>query len=465
MSALFRALRGRKAERQWPTLGLDDWGSYFNFGGLTYPLSPQTTLAQQVEEPPSDFGGYVSQLYKSNGVVFACMGARQRLFSEASFQFQRIRTGELFGSPALAPLEQPWGPSSTTGDLLMRMIQDVDLAGNAFIARLPDGSLSHCRPDWVTIVSGSRMSADSNPNWQLDSRIVGFLYYPGGKSGGMEPEVVMPWNMAHFIDTPDPTARWRGMSWLTPIVREVMADSAAMTHKLMFFQQGATPNLVVEMGENVTPENFQKFTQLFEEQQEGVLNAYKTLFFGGGAKVEVVGAQLQQMDFKVTQGHGETRIAAAAGVPPIVANLSEGLENATYSNFSQARRAFGDGTIRPLWRKLCGSMQSLVDMASVNASGSPARLWYDARHIPFLREDTKDEAQVVSTQASAINTLITAGFEPDAAITAVVGTDLGQLKGGHSGLVSVQLLPPGSQGSNGSSANGNGAVPADSSAP
>jgi hypothetical protein len=63
---------------------------------------------------------------------------------------------------------------------------------------------------------------------------------------------------------------------------------------------------------------------------------------------------MKQIDFKVTQGHGETRIAAAAGVPPIIVGLSEGLEAATYSNYGQARRRFADVTMRPLWRERGG---------------------------------------------------------------------------------------------------------------
>ena len=40
-------------------------------------------------------------------------------------------------------------------------------------------------------------------------------------------------------------------------------------------------------------------------------------------KAEVVGRDFQQMDFKAVQGAGETRIAAAAGVPPIVVGVHE----------------------------------------------------------------------------------------------------------------------------------------------
>lgn len=447
MSALVKALRrwGNTSERDSLPLSFDDYAKFFNFNGLSYPFMPGTTLAQDRELPPSDFPGYAQQLLKSNGIVFACMATRQRIFSQARFQFQRMNggaPGELFGSPLLAPLEHPWGPSSTTSDLLARMVQDADLAGNAFFARLPGGRLSHLRPDWVIIVAGSKLSADHNPNWQIDAECIGYIYMPGGP-GGDEPMFLQPENVAHFAPHPDPTARFRGMSWLTPVIREVMGDSAAMLHKLMFFENGASPNIVVSLDKDITPESFMKFVELFESENAGVAQAYKTLFFGGGASIEVIGANLQQLDFKVTQGHGETRIAAAAGVPPIVVGLSEGLEASTYSNYSQARRAFADGTLTHLWQNAAGSLETLIDIKSLRDGGSNARLWYDAQHIPFLKADVKEDAEVQQVKATTVNTLITAGFEPDAALKAVEAADLSQLAGHHTGLVSVQLMKPG----------------------
>lgn len=457
MSALIRALRGRTGNRDWPTIpgGLDGLLQQVGFNGLSYPLVPRYTLTQEQEEPPDSFTGYARQLYGSNGIIFALVGVRMSIFSQARFQLRRKTTGETFGSAVLAPLEKPWGPASTTGDLLARLEQDVSLAGNAFVARLPGGVLAHMRPDWVTVVAGSRMSADRNPNWQLDAEVIGYLYWPGGKGSGEDPIALLPQNVAHYIETPDPTMRFVGMSWITPIVTEILGDKAAMEHKWKFFVNGATVNLVVSLGENVTPENFQKFVQLFEEQQAGVTNAYSTLFFGGGADAKTVGSDMKQLDFKVTQGHGETRMAAAAGVPPIVAGLSEGLEASTYSNYSQARRAFGDSKMRPLWSRVCGSLEPLIDLASVNAGAvTPSELWYDDKHIPFLQADVAENATILQAQAATTASLIQAGFQPDDVIKAVTAGDLSQLKGSHSGLVSVQLFQPG-QGPDGN-ANGNG---------
>jgi hypothetical protein len=173
------------------------------------------------------------------------------------------------------------------------------------------------------------------------------------------------------------------------------------------------------------------------EASVGPANAYKTLYTGGGADVRVVGADMHQLDFRATQGAGETRIAAAGGVPPIVVGLSEGLAAATYSNYGQARRAFADMFLRSQWRSLCGAIAPLVDVPA------DSTLWYDSRDVAFLREDVKDLAEVQSINAATINGLIASGHTPESSKLAVLAEDFSLLV--HTGMVSVQLLPPGAQ--------------------
>jgi hypothetical protein len=67
----------------------------------------------------------------------------------------------------------------------------------------------------------------------------------------------------------------------------------------------------------------------------------------------------------------------------------------------------------------------------------------DGRHIPFLQEDEKDRAAVQQMDASAINTLVTAGYDPPSVVDAVTSGDLTRLV--HSGLYSVQLQPAGAE--------------------
>jgi phage portal protein BeeE len=417
-------------------LSFNDWVSYFQFGANGYGfLNVQQTLQGRREEiTDTSFSGLVEQAYKANGVVFACMLVRLLLFSEARFQFRRIRNGrpgELFGTDALLLLERPW-PNGTTGDLLARAIQDADLSGNCFIVRRP-GRLKRLRPDWVTIVLGAE--SDGVTVNDVDAEVIGYMYHPGGRGSGSTPMTFGPSEVAHFAPIPDPTARFRGMSWLTPVLRELAGDLAASAHKIRYFENGATPNLVVSLDADIDLQQFRQWIELFKQDHEGVANAYKTLFLGAGAKAEAVGSNLQQIDFKAVQGAGETRIAAAAGVPPVIVGLSEGLQAATYSNYGQARRRLADGTMRPLWRNLSGSLATVVDVPG------GAELWYDDRDISFLQEDVKDSADIQSVQAQAIKALVDSGFDADSVVIAVTSGDLSLLS--HTGLFSVQLQPPG----------------------
>jgi phage portal protein BeeE len=229
------------------------------------------------------------------------------------------------------------------------------------------------------------------------------------------------------------------MSWLTPIVREIMGDQAATEHKLKFFDNGATVNLAVSLdGEMVgTPEKFEKWIEAFDKQLAGTANAYKTLYLAAGATATPIGADMKQIDFKEVIGKGETRIAAASGVPPVIVGLSEGLEASTYSNYAQARRAFADRTMRPLWRSAAAALATIIDVPS------GAELWYDDRDIPFLQEDVKDEAEIQQVRANTIKQLVEAGYDPESVVDAIDAGDMTLLK--HTGLYSVQLQKPGTQ--------------------
>jgi phage portal protein BeeE len=330
----------------------------------------------------------------------------------------------------------------TTQDLLLRVIQDADLAGNSYWV-LTDGEMVRLRPDWVWVVMEPRIVNGGHAGWMK----YGYLYWEGGKGSGSDPVPFLPDEVMHYAPNPDPLAPYRGMSWLTPVLREIANDKAMNIHKSMFLENAATPNLSVALDKDVSAEAFEVFKQHLDLSHRGVANAYKTLYLGGGADVKVIGADFKQMDFATVQGRGETRIAAASGVPPIIVGLSEGLASSTYSNYSLARRRFADGTMHPLWQNFAGSVSHLLKRP--NNSGSGFRLWFDTRDVPFLREDRKDAAEIRAQQAATISSLISAGFTPESAVNAVEAEDWDLLV--HSGLVSVQLQPPGTSLSNSTS--------------
>lgn len=815
------------------------WNS-FAYNGISYGLGftstngiAQTLGGQTTEMAPNNFVGLATYAYQQNGPVFACMLVRQLVFSSIRFQWQRMRNGkpsDTYGTKDLRLLERPW-PGGTTQDLLSRMINDADLAGNSYwyrdtsLARLgtaePDSELVRLRPDWVDIIVEPRVIRGGMAEvggGQLGWRKVGFVYTE--RNGGDDnPIAFLADEVVHFAPIPDPMASFRGMSWLTPILREIQADQAMTRHQRAFFDNGApqpldakimtpsgwstmgqmrvgsevigsdgkphkvlavypqgvqdiyrvtftngastectknhlwsvasaydrrlgvtrtmelaeimaggthypsgaakwsvplvapiefdscgelpvdpyllgsligdgcfrangrgqrtsgsihlaahvddaaeqhdllapllpvgvqlirrpeagkwerlcftrvngsaranaltvgikqlglfdhlgyqkfvpqrymrasvsarvallqglldtdgsaerrqpneirfcntserlagqvaelvnglgglgtvkktraalgnhkaqwsvritrlpewiepfrlsrkldiyrptlrggsyryiqsielvgrkpaqcisvdsydhlyvtddyvlthnTVNLVITHPPGATEDKVKSWVQQMESQHAGAANAYKSLNLYPGADATPVGTNLSEIDFDNVRAGGEVRIAAAAGVPAVIVGLSKGLDSSTYSNYSQARRRFADGTAHPLWQNMAGSMQQLF-----KPPDAASRLWYDATDVPFLREDEKDAADIQGKRAATIASLIASGFTPDSAVKAVEANDfIGLLK--HTGLTSVQLQKPGETDNKGSSsdddsqsANGQGPQP------
>lgn len=422
------------------SFSIEDLVGWMQAAGL--PLLNQTwSMNREVIE--GDFAGLVRTAYQSNGVVFACLLTRFMLFSEARFQFQQLRggrPGDLFGTPDLQILERP-EPGMTTGDLLTVAMLDADLAGDWFGVRRP-GRIKRLRPDWTAVLVGSPNRETANPGSDPDAEVAGYAYSVNGPYAAGETWTFLPEEVAHFFPIRDPLARYRGMPLPTAVLREIAADSAATVHKRQFFENAATPNLIVKYPPTMKLKDAQESIDLFEQEHRGALNAYRTMYLLGGAEAQAVGKDMQQMEFSATQGKGETRIAAAMNVQPTIVGLSEGLQGSSLNagNFSATRRLQADKMLRPAWRNMAGSLETIVRPLP----GS--RLWYDERDVPFLREDIKDAAEVLAIEATAMRTLGDGGWDHDAVVDAVTAGDLRRLRGQHSGLVPVQLQPPGAEG-------------------
>jgi phage portal protein BeeE len=167
-------------------------------------------------------------------------------------------------------------------------------------------------------------------------------------------------------------------------------------------------------------------------------HAWRTMVIDDGADVTMIGSTFDKMAFTAVQAAGEVRVAIAAGVPPQVVGLQAGLDAQTFANYDQAFKAFARITGMFLWQSAVAALAKLVD------TPEGARLWFDTGHIPALQEAETERAAAQQTAASAISTLIQAGYKPDVAVSAVVAGDTSLLVGGHTGLVSVQMQAPGS---------------------
>lgn len=374
--------------------------------------------------------------FLGNGVVFAATQRRVNLFSEASFVFQRgtsVRptTADIFTGPELDPLSAP-------SKLLARMDLDAVLSGNAFV--VDEGSYVRTGPSlrtlcpwYCSIVLGSnRADSADDPSWAWDAHPIGLIYDP--PNGGQE---VFAWEeVAHYAPTPDPDARFRGMSCLRPILRPIANSNAYLEFVSRYWANNATPNTVISFPLEASTEMAREFLKIFREEHSGHRKAFRTAAIGAGADLKVIGANLKDLAHRDVSAHEFALICAAIGVPPVIVSIVPGLEAAsTYSNYASALRAFADLEVRPRWK------HASLELGKLVKAPAGARLWYDVSGVSALQEDAKDDAIVAQGKASTMSTLIQAGYSPDSVTDAVVTGDLSRLQ--HTGLVSVQLLPPG----------------------
>ena len=355
------------------------------------------------------------------------------MFSEVRFTFQQHRlgqSGKLFGNQDLAILEQPW-PQASTGDLLARMEVDASLYGNSYWVR-QGTQLVRLNPTRVTIATTD--ATDDETGNTYGRKLAG--YFLNDDRGNIA-ATFLPNEVCHYKPLPDPAHEFRGASWLNALLPDVIADMDMTDYKHAFLHNAATPNLVVNFQEKVSQEAFDAFRERMESSHTGPQSGFKTLYLGAGADVKVVGSTFQDLAMNAVQSAGETRIAAAAGVPPSIVGLSEALQGSTLNtgNYAAARRRFSDGTIRPLWRSAAGALSTLLPVPG----GS--RLWFDPRDVAFLQEDVIDTANIRQLDATAVRTFLEAGFFPQSAIDAVTTGDLTLLR--HTGLIPSTLQKPG----------------------
>jgi hypothetical protein len=417
-----------------------DWMDSLGYGGVSTLGLNQTYPRQTIEQIRQELPAYMHALQQCPP-AFGAQMVRASVLSQARFAFRNLpwtkTPRRVWSSTALSPLEKPW-TNGTTGDMISRLEWYAGLAGNGYTARRDDRRRV-LRPDWVGVLHGSDSNPD-DPIWAIDSQLLGYVYRQGGVlNGNSRLEFILPEDMAHWTPIPDPLSPDMGMSWLTPAIRDMQVDRAATQHKLQFFANGATPNLVVKGIPAKNKAQFDRMVEMMEEGHAGTANAYKTLYLTAGADVSIVGSDLSKIDMKAVQGSGETRISVLSRVPAALLGISEGLAGSALSSggFPSARRMFADTWVYPTLQDLAATMTPMVKVPS------DSELWFSAEDIPLLREDGKDAAEIQSTQATTINSLVTAGYKPDSVITALKANDWSLLV--HSGMYSVQLQPAGAK--------------------
>ena len=200
--------------------------------------------------------------------------------------------------------------------------------------------------------------------------------------------------MAHWSPIPDPLANFRGMSWLTPILREVYADSAMTAYKTMYMDHGQ-PVQTIKYPAKLRPDTVDAIVERIMSKYGGVSNSWKPLIIDQSAD-PIMSAPLKDLDYRAVQAGGEERICyGGRGAAVVEVGIRSAEQNETWET---AARRFSDVYAR-LQRggPSAPSLQKFVP----NIPAKGVQLWYDTTDIAALQAAETERAQVTQVQAAA----------------------------------------------------------------
>jgi hypothetical protein len=360
---------------------------------------------------------WAQSAHASSAVVFAAMYVRMSLFSQAVLQFQAKDDKHLFGTTGLAKLEDPW-PGGKTPDLLARLEQDTGWTGNAYLWDPPgEDRLVRLRPDWTTIVS----ELIQVPGGGSYRQVTGYWVEPPKSAFGQGNGQFYPAEeVIHWAPVPDPVADFRGMSWLTPVYRDVQGDDGMTQYKIKYLNNAASPNLLIRYTQKLQPGTVDTIRERMQARYAGANNAFKTLVLDQGADATVIGNSFSQMDFTNVMQAGTERILAASQVPAVLVGL-EPLRGAG-RGYEESMQKFANLWARPQWASVCGALEPLLDMPTGN------RLWFDVSGVAALQDGEMEKGQTALVKSQGLLALRQAGYTRESSVQFINSGDVSVLQ-------------------------------------
>jgi len=318
--------------------------------------------------------------YKKNSAVSACVTRLAFSFPEAPLLVGVEEEGRFktdYRHELMELIRQP-NPDMGEAELAQFAITYASVGGNLYLwkQRRKNGQVMHLWPF-------SNVNVTPLPGRTTAEGLVrGYEYDPGDGQKVIIPKA----DMIHWKWMPDPEQPWRGIGAIEFAVRDSDRTMEADAYVYSLLKNNAVPPVVVTLAEGDTDFDEKKADRMREQwgQKMGGDNRGKLAFIEYGMKAEKMGFNLQELAAEALSAVPEARIAAAFGVPPVVAGLSVGLKRSDYGD-QAARRSFTELTLMALWRSYASELyKGLKDDFDLPAN---YRLKHDLRQVGALQEE------------------------------------------------------------------------------
>lgn len=349
-------------------------------GPYTWPM----WYEGRVDPTPSSLPGFAREGYGRNAIVFACISRKATSTAMArpvAYAGERDAPQRLPDAAPLAMLLRRPNRWMSWYELQELLITYLDLDGNVFLykgrksALGPTTSLFPLRPDRVRPVP-------------KNGEMLGYVY-DGGDTGAFEgktpflPDEII---QVKYANPKDPfEGLGRGQPLLAAAAMDVGLDNQNVSFLNAFFRNAAVPFGLLKTKQKLLDGEVNRIRARVREQYAGVGNWHDIMILDADADYQKLGLNMQELEFDALDSRNEARICAVLGVPPIIAGARLGIEHGTYSNYGEAREAFWQDTLVPLYTRF-------DDAFNLSLADEYPGQWmaYDFSGVPVLQENAKD---------------------------------------------------------------------------
>ena len=314
--------------------------------------------------PVGDYFVFSQQGYLRNELVYRGLNMLAGAIAEAPLRVYDRDGHALDDHPLRALIKRP-NPFMGEHLLWETTVLYLYLSGNAFWVKVRSRSgrvveLWPLRPDRLRIVPDDRRF------------VAGYIYEIGGHQYPLDTA-----DIVHF-KFPHPIYDYWGLSPLQAALRRIVIDNETADFTKVLLQNNATPSIAVTTQNAIDQATADRLSIRWREKFGG-RNRGGPAFLQAGMDIKTIGLSMKDLAFPDLDASSQQRVLVAIGVPPVLLG-----QEATFSNYAQARMSFYEDTAEPLQSRLDDRLESDLLYADFDAS-QDLELKFDTSKVSALR--------------------------------------------------------------------------------
>lgn len=313
-----------------------------------------------------NYHGLARRGYRRNELIYSCVDYRAKSAAATSLRLYDDREAEIINHPARQLLKRP-NPMTTEFDFWNMTIGISDIAGRAYWLkeRSRNGrviGLWPLRPDHIVPIVDTLDGVEAYRNELVD-------------------EVYPARDVLAFTNF-DPLDLFNGWSPTQAASRLIDIDNNTADYLKVFFQNSAMVRGVLKVKNRLDDSQAARLRAKWRELYGGVSNWGDVAVLDSDAEYIGMGSNFKDMDFGNLDARTEARVCMVFGIPPILVGAKIGLDRSTFSNYAEARLAFWQDTMLPIYKHLADEFA----LGMRGEFGDAPTAAFDMNNVPALIE-------------------------------------------------------------------------------